>query len=659
MTQANGGSVPIEGGEGVVGVVSKRQQQQQQTCPHREAAISMLPQADPTDGMSCDSCNKDIKFLCYIRCAECKDVVDLCVSCFFSGSEPRQHKKTHSYRVMDKLHKPIYSEGWSAVEELALADLTRKRGLGAWEEIADLKMFYRRKSEKEVNARYLDTYLATYDSVLPPHYLREREDGTVEEVPIPPTHPERCPPSLRGFKLDSKEVRSRTIAELGTNPRYRYEPSWQALAKKQEMAKAAARAAAAASEGNVEGSDGIPTTGNSSTNGAGGGGGGSSAGSDGGGGGGGAATGGEEGSNAGGGAAAGGAGGEMEEVASKTTNNRRKRRRVAQSKVKEEERLIKEWADKLPGADLSVFLPLRGDFDHEHDNAAEELLANMEFRPTDHASERQLKLDVIAVYNHRLDEREKRKRFVIEHNLLDYKKQQQNNSAGRKRHKDDRELIAKLRPLARFSTPADHEELIDNLLLAKKMRMRIEQLQVYRQNGITTLAEGAEFEIAKKKRQEELASKKHRESASYLYEGVGQGGSSTSSKANIRNIRDRNNRYSNRQKDGGGDGGGEANNDNLLDISGAPGVEYLSPAERVLCSQLHLLPGYYLVIKNAMIQECARAGCLKKKRLPDLAVLDTPRLNKMYDFFSTLGWVTDKATDFTPNGSSSANGGLP
>lgn len=46
----------------------------------------------------------------------------------------------------------------------------------------------------------------------------------------------------------------------------------------------------------------------------------------------------------------------------------------------------------------------------------------MEFRPTDHASEKQLKLDVITAYNQRLDEREKRKRFVIEHNLLDYKK---------------------------------------------------------------------------------------------------------------------------------------------------------------------------------------------------------------------------------------------
>lgn len=47
--------------------------------------------------------------------------------------------------------------------------------------------------------------------------------------------------------------------------------------------------------------------------------------------------------------------------------------------------------------------------------------------------------------------------------------------------------------------------------------------------------------------------------------------------------------------DGNGDDG--RNGNNLLDVEGAPGVEYLSPAERALCSQLHLLPGYYLVIK--------------------------------------------------------------
>ena len=34
----------------------------------------------------------------------------------------------------------------------------------------------------------------------------------------------------------------------------------------------------------------------------------------------------------------------------------------------------------LPGADLPGFLPLREDFDVEHDNDAELLLAEMEFR---------------------------------------------------------------------------------------------------------------------------------------------------------------------------------------------------------------------------------------------------------------------------------------
>lgn len=34
-------------------------------------------------------------------------------------------------------------------------------------------------------------------------------------------------------------------------------------------------------------------------------------------------------------------------------------------------------------------------------------------------------------------------------------------------------------------------------------------------------------------------------------------------------------------------------------------------------------------------------------------------LCQMYDFFSTLGWVTDKDKDFMPNGSSNTNGGVP
>ncbi|CAM9351595.1 unnamed protein product, partial [Laminaria digitata] len=564
----------------------------------------------------------------------------------FTGQEPLDHKKTHSpysYRVMDKLEKCpyMYDEEWTAAEELSLADQTRKHGLGAWEEIADSKLFYRGKSASELHTRYLDTYLSQYGSVLPPHYLKQREDGTVEKVPIPLTDPDNCDPALRGVKVCSREIRSRTIAELGTNPQYRYEPSWQALAKREEDAKAAAAAAATTAAETAAAASAVAAAtadaaaaaaataataaaaaassgsgiGNGLSNGGGGGaaGGGGSATAD-------VGVDGEDGKSNGNAARVSGVGGQSEEGA-KASQNRKKKKKVDKvNKNKEEERAIKEWVEKLPGADLSVYAPLRGDFDHEHDDSAEELLANMEFRSTDHISEKQLKLDVIAVYNHRLDEREKRKRFVIEHNLLDYKKQQM---GGKKRLREDRELVARLRPFARFSTPKEHDELIDNLLLAKKIRARIEQLQVYRQNGITTLAEGLEFDRARQRRQDELASQKHRESASYLYDGHSNGKGTTG---------DRNKRYSNRNKGGMSDGTGEgadARSDNLLNLTGAPGVEFLSPPERLLCSELHLLPGYYLVIKEAMIQECVRAGFLKRNNLSGLILMDCARLEKV------------------------------
>ncbi len=45
------------------------------------------------------------------------------------------------------------------------------------------------------------------------------------------------------------------------------------------------------------------------------------------------------------------------------------------------------------------YMPLRGDFDVEHDNEAELLLADMEILPTDDPAEKQLKLMVIDVFN--------------------------------------------------------------------------------------------------------------------------------------------------------------------------------------------------------------------------------------------------------------------
>lgn len=67
-------------------------------------------------------------------------------------------------------------------------------------------------------------------------------------------------------------------------------------------------------------------------------------------------------------------------------------------------------------------MPKRGDFDIEFDNDAELLLAEMEFNEEDKPYETEMKYKVLDIYNIRLDERMKRKKFVIEKDLLNLKK---------------------------------------------------------------------------------------------------------------------------------------------------------------------------------------------------------------------------------------------
>lgn len=92
-------------------------------------------------------------------------------------------------------------------------------------------------------------------------------------------------------------------------------------------------------------------------------------------------------------------------------------------KLKDRNEILQKIA-LLPGSDLPGFMPLREDFEIEYENDAELMLADMEFGADDHPSEIELKLQVIRIYNQKLAERDRRKRFVIERGLVDVKSQQ-------------------------------------------------------------------------------------------------------------------------------------------------------------------------------------------------------------------------------------------
>eukprot|EP00537_Pseudo-nitzschia_pungens_P017841 CAMPEP_0172409410 /NCGR_PEP_ID=MMETSP1061-20121228/76353_1 /TAXON_ID=37318 /ORGANISM="Pseudo-nitzschia pungens, Strain cf. pungens" /LENGTH=1015 /DNA_ID=CAMNT_0013145565 /DNA_START=45 /DNA_END=3092 /DNA_ORIENTATION=- len=152
----------------------------------------------------------------------------------------------------------------------------------------------------------------------------------------------------------------------------------------------------------------------------------------------------------------------------------------------------------LLGSELAGFMPRRGDFDVEWENDAETALADMEFIKGDRPEDKELKLKVLQIYCEKLDEREKRKKFVLNRHLYDYRTYVQNDL---KLPVDERDLVHRMRLFERFHTPDEHKQFIGDILKAKKLRKEIAKLQMYRRIGIRTLAEAELYELDKDRRQ--------------------------------------------------------------------------------------------------------------------------------------------------------------
>lgn len=317
-------------------------------------------------------------------------------------------------------------------------------------------------------------------------------------------------------------------------------------------------------------------------------------------------------------------------------------RQNTEDKTVEADKITNNGVNSLPGersgpCQLAGYMPLRGDFDVEYDNEAEIILADMEFSDADHPTERELKLKVIQIYNQKLAKRAERKKFVVERGLLDYKLHQHTE---RKRPKEERELLAQIRPFARLQTPEEHDKFVEGLITAMRLKKQILLLQEYRKNGVKTLAEAELYDAEKKKRELDQAIQKQRDSASYIYES----GRTNSS-------RDRAHRWQNREHGANNEAGGEktrtrgsgASGVNAIaatfSIEGTPGCHLLTPKEKELCGKLKLLPKHYLVIKDALVRECYRLGYLTKKIARETVQIDVSKTGHIYDFFVKCGWV--------------------
>jgi len=291
---------------------------------------------------------------------------------------------------------------------------------------------------------------------------------------------------------------------------------------------------------------------------------------------------------------------------------------------------IRYYEDKPAGSDQVGFMPARGDMDVEWDNEAEHLICECVFdEKRDTEQDKELKMKILEAYNWKLEERVRRKQFILDRNLLDFKKQQ---AQDRRRTKEEREMWTQMRQFCRFWPQEEHEEYMRGVILERKIRRRIEQLQQYRLAGLHTFAEADVYETdRRKKEQEERLKRSKNELSAYLQPKA-------SAQQRSERLRMRNEEEG-IEADNGAAAMAAKKPVGNFEIAGLPGTDCLGAGEKALCATQRIMPMDYLATKEAMIRESVRTGTLKLEGAKFVSKLEQAKTAKVYEFMVSAGWL--------------------
>jgi hypothetical protein len=361
------------------------------------------------------------------------------------------------------------------------------------------------------------------------------------------------------------------------------------------------------------------------------------------------------------------------------------------------------YREKLLGIELAGYMPRIGNFDVEWDNDAENILADMEFSSSDPPMERALKLQVLEIYNEKLDERERRKQFCIDRDLVS---RQKNQLLDKLRPPEEKDLVNRMRLFARFHSKEEHERFLADLLRAKQIRQEIERLQTYRKMGFRTLLETEKYEIEKNRRflfNREAPKLKEptlgRSNSVSVFDNTANPtasvvplesndkvvSNSESETARVDNLLNSNASHETEKVDEkkyvydedkrialedcaeerpkkplvigdvtATEGRENSEHESMVAtpnlakeefiVVGKPGFELLSSKEVTLCKNMRLEPQHYLAVKRILIQESLKCGLLPSDGEAKKAVfqLDIQQRKEVIEFVLKSGWISTK-----------------
>lgn len=269
--------------------------------------------------------------------------------------------------------------------------------------------------------------------------------------------------------------------------------------------------------------------------------------------------------------------------------------------------------------ELSGYNAKRQEFDPEYDNDAEQLLAEMEFKDTDTEEERELKLRVLRIYSKRLDERKRRKDFILERNLL------YPNPIEKDLSPEERALCRRYDVFMRFHSKEEHDELLQTVIAEHRTLRRIEELKEARAAGCRTSAEADQYLEQKKKREAEESSHRAKDG---VQGGPGGQAAPNSFMASESVGKDSNSRptaqaSSSYAKD--------------LDIMGFAETQLLSETEKRLCSEIRLPPPLYLMMLQIISEEIFNGNVSKKADAHRLFKIEPSKIDRVYDMLVKKG----------------------
>ncbi|KAI5074392.1 hypothetical protein GOP47_0010353 [Adiantum capillus-veneris] len=525
----------------------------------------------------CNYCNKDISGVIRIRCAKCLDF-DLCLECFSIGAEVSPHKANHPYRVIENLSFSLIHPDWTADEEMLLLEGVETHGLGDWVKVA---VHVATKTKLQCYNHYMSSYMNSPCSPLP-DLTNIRSKTRAELMAITKAHqkggindgivlkPPKQEPSVSPTRVKMEE---RDAVRDGRSPSSISVGSVTEGEKGQDRAYESKSLTATNPATVVDKKPVLP--------------------------------------------------GQQKEGSESTAtvaegDGGQSNRSIG---VKKPKPLFDGTEDGTTYLDQSGFNPKRREFDKEYDNDAELPLAEMEFKEADTETDYELKLRMLHIYLERLDERKRRKDFILERGLLDVKRQQELDN---QRSDEERKLYQQARVFLRYHTSEEHEALLAGLCTEQRTRQYISELQECWAAGCHSLTEAEQYKSEKSR--QEASTRRAKDGSVQAPTGKEL---QRSSKISIKEGIDSDMNPST----------GLGSYATTFDISGLPGTNLLSSAEQQFCCKTKIFPASYLKMKEVLMLESIKNGSLKRSDGQQLLRSFPSKVDAVFDLLLQMGWI--------------------